>query len=178
MKKEQLLKLKDKLLIILLASTILSSIGCQKKKKHYTPPQITSITESYSQIKKYYKYIKQDNKTVKAYESKYVYLLYNKETIEVKEYIYNNKSSFAGGFELYDLKTETLLSYYNGISIFFNEDYLKYLIENNYQINLANIGEYIDDFAPKEYYTKDEIKTIENIISNTILNNNEAKTKS
>ena len=60
---------------------------------------------------------------------------------------------FLGGLgshvELYDLPNENMIVYSDGISTTYNEEYYKYLIENNYQVCLTEASDYIEDILVK-----------------------------
>ena len=118
-----------------------------------------------------------NGEAVKEYNSQNVYLLFNKETYEVKEYIFTNKVTVFGGAELYDLVTEEMLAYGDGIATIINKDYYKYLVDNNYQVCLTEVGDYVEEHSTKEYYTLAEIKELEPTIKESLKIINKAKTK-
>ncbi len=95
----------------------------------------------------------QNGEAVKLYNSANVYLLFNKETYEVSEYIYYRRNVLGGlgsHVELYDLPNENMIVYSDGISTTYNEEYYKYLIENNYQVCLTEASDYIEGHTGKE----------------------------
>ena len=51
-------------------------------------PEITPVLERYSNIEDYYEFSIQDGEAVQYYNSDNVYLLYDKESYNVTEYIY------------------------------------------------------------------------------------------
>ena len=106
-----------------------------------------------------------------------MYLLYNKETYEVNEYIFKNQVTWFGGVELYDLETEEMLVYGNGINTSYNEEFYKSLIENNYQVCLSEVSNYVEGHVSKEYYSLDEIKKLELQIGESLKIINMAKVK-
>ena len=70
-----------------------------------------------------------------------------------------------------------MLAYCDGIATTYNEDFYKYLIENNYQVCLSDVANYIEGHVSKEYYSLDEIKTLEPQIEESLRIINEAKVK-
>lgn len=60
-----------------------------------------------------------------------------------------------------------------------NQTYYEYLIENNYQVYLANTSDYIEGYNNKEYYSLDEIRKLEPQIAESlkIINSVKVKTK-
>ena len=179
MDKNELIKIKKRLLAFGLAGAILGTVGCTNNNDKNSAPKCASISSEYSNASNYYKYIIQDGNAVKVYNSTNVYLLFNKKTYKVNEYIYHNHVNYFGGVELYDLESEEMLVYGDGINTAYNEDYFKYLIENNYQVCFAEVSDYIEGLIDKEYYSLDEIKELEPLIAESlkIINSVKARTK-
>ena len=125
----------------------------------------------------YYKYAIQNGEAVKLYNSHNVFLLYDKEMYEVEEYIYQDHITAFGGVELYDLETEEMLVYGDGIVTVYNEEFFKYLIENNYQVCLADLSDYIEGHIAQEYYSLNEIRAFEPQIEESLRLINRAKVK-
>ena len=179
MDKYKLNQIKKRLLALGLAGVMLGSTGCtsNKNENENDIPSRISISKEYSNIENYYKYVIQNGKTEKLYNSQNVYLLYNKETYEVNEYIFQNNITWFGGAELYDLETEEMLAYGNGLATSYNEEFYKYLIENNYQVCLNTVSDYVENHIAKEYYSLDEIKELEEQIKENLKIINKAKIK-
>ena len=179
MDKYKLIQMKKRLLALGLVGVMFGTVGCTDSKSENKEPSRIAISQEYYNIEDYYKYAMQNEKAVKLYNSKNVYLLYNKETYEVNEYIFQNQVTWFGGAELYDLETEEMLAYGDGIDTIYNEEFYEYLIENNYQVCLTEIGDYIEGHVAKEYYSLDEIKTLEPQIEESlrIINGVKVKTK-
>ncbi len=135
------------------------------------------IPYEYSNIEEYYKYVNKNGKALKVYKGENIYLLFNKETYEVEEYVYD--SVFRRyGCQLYDLETEELLAYCNGIGGYaYNKEYFYYLTDNSYEVHLANISDYVDGYDEKEYYSLEEIKELEPQIIEGLKIINNVKTK-
>lgn len=179
MDKYKLIQMKKRLLALGLAGVMLVATRCTSNKNENGEPSRVSISQSYSNIEDYYKYVMQNGKAVKLYNSQNVYLLYNKETYEVNEYILQKPVTWFGGGKLYDLETEEILFYNNGIATTYNGEFYKYLIENNYQVCLNEVCDYVEGHVAKEYYSLDEIKELEPQIEEglKIINKAQARVK-
>ena len=81
-----------------------------------------------------------------------------------------------GGAELYNLESEELLVYSDGINTCYNKDYFQYLIDNNYQVCLKDVSDYVEGAKTKEYYSLDEIKELEVQAAESLKIINKAKT--
>ena len=81
------------------------------------------------------------------------------------------------GGELYDLETEKMLTYNNGIGISYNIEFFKYLIKTNYPVCLKDINNYIVDHDNQEYYSFDEIKNLALQIQDILRSKNYQKIK-
>ncbi len=180
MDKNKLIEIKKGLLALGLAGVMIGTAGCTSNKDEKGVPKNVSISSEYSNIDDYYKYVMQNGKAVKLYNSANVYLLFNKETYEVSEYIYYRRNILGGlgsHVELYDLPNENMIVYSDGISTTYNEEYYKYLIENNYQVCLTEASDYVEGHTGKEYYSLDEIKELEPQIAESLKIINSAKVK-
>lgn len=182
MNKNKLIEIKKSLLTLGLASVMLGITGCSNNKDENGVPKLVSISSEYSNIDNYYKYAIQNGKAVKLYNSSNVYLLFNKETYEVSEYIYYGRDVLGGlgsHVELYDLPSESMLVYDNGINMVYNKEYYNYIIKNNYQVCLTETCDYIEGHNSKEYYSLDEIRKLEPQITESlkIINSTKVKTK-
>ena len=180
MDKNKLIEIKKRLLTLGLAGVMIGTTGCTSNKDEKGVPKNVSISSEYSNVDDYYKYVMQNGEAVKLYNSANVYLLFNKETYEVSEYIYYRRNVLGGlgsHVELYDLPNENMIVYSDGISTTYNEEYYKYLIENNYQVCLTEASDYIEGHTGKEYYSLDEIKELEPQIAESLKIINSAKVK-
>lgn len=179
MDKNKLIEIKKRLLALGLAGVMLGTVGCTSNKDENGVPTHDSISSEYSNVDDYYKYVMQSGEAVKLYNSANVYLLFDKETYEVSEYIYRDHVTCFGGVELYDLESEEMLVYSDGIKCVCNGEYYKYIIENNYQVCLTEVSDYVEGHASKEYYSLDEIKELEPQIAEglKIINSAKVKTK-
>lgn len=180
MDKNKLIEIKKRLLALGLAGVMLGTAGCASNKDENEVPKHVPISSEYSNVDDCYKYVMQNGEAVKLYNSTNVYLLFNKETYEVSEYIYYRRNILGGlgsHVELYDLPNENMLVYSDGINTTYNEEYYKYLIENNYQVCLTEVSDYVEGHTGKEYYSLDEIKELEPQISESLKIINSAKVK-
>ena len=180
MDKNKLIEIKKRLLALGLAGVMIGTAGCTSNKDENGVPKHVSISSEYSNIDDYYKYVMQNGEAVKLYNSANVYLLFNKETYEVSEYIYYRRNILGGlgsHVELYDLPNENMIVYSDGISTTYNEEYYKYLMENNYQVSLTEASDYVEGHTGKEYYSLDEIKELEPQIAESLKIINSAKVK-
>lgn len=180
MDKNKLIEIKKRLLALGLAGVMIGTAGCTSNKDENGVPKHVSISSEYSNIDDYYKYVMQNGEAVKLYNSANVYLLFNKKTYEVSEYIYYRRNILGGlgsHVELYDLPNENMIVYSDGISTTYNEEYYKYLMENNYQVCLTEASDYVEGHTGKEYYSLDEIKELEPQIAESLKIINSAKVK-
>lgn len=182
MDKNKLIEIKKRLLALGLAGVMLGTAGCTSNKDENGGPKRVSISSEYSNVDDYYKYVMQNGEAVKLYNSANVYLLFNKETYEVSEYIFYKKNILGGlgsHVELYDLLNENMIVYSDGISTTYNEEYYKYIIENNYQVCFTEVSDYVEGHTGKDYYSLDEIKELEPQIAESlkIINSVKVKTK-
>lgn len=177
MDKYKLIQMKKRLIALGLAGVMLGTAGCTSSKNENGEPSRVSISQEHSNVEDYYKYVMQNGEAVKLYNSQNVYLLYNKETYEVNEYIFQNQVTWFGGAELYDLETEEMLAYGDGIATTYNREFYEYLIENNYQVCLNEVSDYVEGHVAKEYYSLDEIKELEPQIEESLRIINKAKVK-
>ena len=180
MNKNKLIEIKKRLLALGLVGVMLGTAGCTSNKDENGVPKRVSISSEYSNVDDYYKYVMQNGEAVKLYNSANVYLLFNKETYEVSEYIFYKKNILGGlgsHVELYDLQNENMIVYSDGISTTYNEEYYKYIIENNYQVCLTEVSDYVEGHTGKDYYSLDEIRELEPQIAESLKIINSAKVK-
>ena len=85
MDKYRLTNVKKNLLSLGVLSTVCFMSGCGSDD---VIPEITPVPERYSNIEDYYEFSIQDGEAVQYYNSDNVYLLYDKESYNVTEYIY------------------------------------------------------------------------------------------
>lgn len=164
MNKYKLLHIKKRLLALGLSSTMIAISGCTINENEDAIPERVSISSEHSRVDNYYKYVIQNGEVVKLYNSQKVYLLFNKETYEVDEYIYQYPTNWLNGVELYDLESEEMITYSDGFLTKYNKEYYNYIFENSYQVCLKDASNYIEGHVDKEYYSLKEIKELESQI--------------
>ncbi len=158
-----------------MTGVILGTSGCGNNE--ITREEVPS---EYYNFDKYCKYVIKDGKPLQLYNSQNIILFYDKETYDVKEYIYNREKKFLGtASELYDLVTEEMLEYSDGIAIGYNDDndFFRNLIDNNYQVWLPDTGDYIEGYEVNDYYSLEEIKKLEPQIETGLRAINKIKVK-
>ena len=179
MDKNKLIEIKKRLLALGLAGVMFGTSGCISKDENGVPKR-ASISSEYSNVDDYYKYVIQNGEAVKLYNSSNVYLLFNKETYEVSEFIYYRRNILGGlgtHVELYDLDSEEMLAYCDGIATTYNEDYYNYITRSNYKVRLCEVDDYIEGYTAKAYYSLDEIRELEPQIAESLKIINSAKVK-
>lgn len=174
MKNIKITSIKKSLITLTLAGVMLVTTGCIKRDENGVPVRYP-IGNEYNEVENYYTYGVRNNEATKLYKSENVYILFNKENYEAEEYLYH--SNWLGGVELYDLESEEMLVYSSGIATVYNEDYYDYIRENNYQVSLREVSNYVEGVEIKEYYSLDEIKALEPEILKALKIINEANSK-
>lgn len=149
-------KLRKKLLALGLASIMIGTTGCNNAKSEI--PDIRPIENDDDNFGDFYQFSIKKDKVTKEYKSENIYITFNKETNETDEIVYHLRKKDLVT-RIFDLETENLLYYSNGISPLQSE-YLEYLLNNNILIHLPSIDNYIDEDV-KECYSLDEIKMLE-----------------
>jgi len=177
MKKRDLLNLKKEIVALGLVGTILTSTGCRKNANESTNGQLLAVPEEYSHPDNYYSYVIKNGEAMQLYNANNVYIFFDKDSYEAKEYIYNKEHGIIFyTMELYDLEAEELLVY-ESYDVVYNDDYYNSLLDSSYQVCLADAGNYIEEYTPKDSYTLDEIKEMESTIKAGLKLINEAKEK-
>lgn len=175
MDKDELIKMKKSLLAIGMAGVMLGSSGCSTHIDGQN--SFKKIPQDHSRVNDYKKEIVRDGNVVTVYKAENVLILYDKETYELEEYLYCDTNHFGFEIELYNLESEEMLVWSNGISTTYNRDYYNYLKENNYQIFISNAFCYVEDCEIKEYYSLEEIKNLEIQILDRLKNIHNVKYK-
>ena len=155
--------------VIVLVSQCKSVPGNSSRRVSYEDYQSNYSNE-------YCKSIAKEDGSFFIYKADNVFLIINKETFEVKEYISDN-GSLNGN--IYDVSTGYMINdsgLFDDSNNFSNEKLLK---ENNYIVWIRNVSDYIEDEEVKDWYTIEEIKELEPAIieSLKIINEYEGKVK-
>jgi len=178
MDKDKLRQVKRRIVALGLAGVLFGTTGCSDNQ-NVKEEQSVVIPIEYSNVEDYYKYAIKNGEAVKLYNSQNVYLLYDKETYDVTEYLYHKKPVLLGysRVELYDLLTEQMIAYTNGIATTYNREKYAEIVNNTYQVCLADVGDYVEGYIAKEYYNLDEIRALEPQIKESLKLINKVKIK-
>ena len=180
MDKNKLIELRKRLLALGVAGGMLFvTSGCDSTNDNEVSKREVIETE-YSQVSKYYDYAIKDGEPVKKYKAENIYLLYDKNNYEVSEFIYFGKGIVFDLFsyiELYDLESEEMLFYHDGLGTSYNSGYYHHIMSNNYQVCLTDAENYVEGHIKKDSYTLEEIRELEPIIADSLKIINEAKSK-
>lgn len=163
MTKEELKKLKRKLLALGMLGIMVGTSGCKNADENGVPIR-RAIPKKYNSFNEYVEYVVRDGKANIVCKTDNICLLYNKETFEVKEYIFDYAFKLFNetyGGDAYEIETGELIFHNNGFGDTYNKEYLLYLIDNNYSVPLSELSNYIEGIEPKEYYTLEEIRELE-----------------
>lgn len=159
------------------AFTVVSLSGCAEVPEDY-PEEFYHIEQEANHFDDFYKTVIRDGEPVTVYKGENISLVIDKETFEVKEYIYHNTALTA---QIYDLSTGYLIVDASIVSHKADADYKNYekIIYDNYIVEFVNISDYIEDAELKEWYSIEEIKDLEPRIieSLKIINEYESKVK-
>lgn len=159
------------------AFTVVSLSGCVQVPEDY-PEEFYYIEQDTNEFDNFYKTVIRNGEPLTVYKGENIVLAINKETFDVKEYVYR-QSSLIG--KIYDLATGYMIVNVNVFDYSHSYDESNYnkLKEENYIVELVNISDYIEDAELKEWYSIDEIKELEPkvIESLKIINEYESKVK-
>jgi len=159
------------------AFTVVSLSGCATVPEDY-PEEYYYIDQVTNEFDNFTKTIIRNGEPVTVYSGKNIALAFDKETFDVKEYIYK-QSSLSG--QIYDLSTGYVLVDVYKFSFASRTDEKNYnkLKEENYIVEFVNISDYIEDAELKEWYSLEEIKELESRVleSLKIINEYESKVK-
>ena len=124
------------------------------------PSGLHYISQTNNDFEEFYKVINRDGKPVRVYSGENIALTINKDTFEVKEYIFC-KDSIHG--EIYDLNTGYLICEASIFSCYDydNIDNNKAILDNCYEVHFKDISDYIEGEELKDYYTLEEIQELE-----------------
>lgn len=140
--------------------TLVSLSACSKKQNPENwPNEFKYINQEENQFYKYSKIIIRNGEPTNVFKGENISLTIDKETYEVVEYIYTKGTLSA---QIYDLNTGYMVV---DITAFDTGSYSKEnweIIKNdNYIIDFADIGDYVEGEKTKDYYTIDEIRELE-----------------
>ena len=179
MNKNKLIELRNSIIALGLAGTMIGFSGCKNNTDNDNNYKLVSINQELSNIDNYYKYIEEDGKRVKVYNRDYIYLFINRESYEISEYLVVEKEN--KDLEVYDINNDDKLIVYSdqyGTNTT-NEEFLTKLMDKNYPICMNEIDEKIAPNQHQDYYSLKTIKKIGKEFSSKLkeLNNNKPKIK-
>jgi len=177
MDKNKLHELKKRIIAIGLLGVMLTTAGCQYDKNG--KPKLKKIHPNYNHIDNYRTYIIRNGEAICVYNANNIIIAVDKKTYESEEYLWDYKDILLGrSGELYDLESEEMLVYSDGIATGFNEFYVNDYLKNNfYCINFTKLANYIEGIVVKDYYTLEEIKEIEPLLIEAVKKIDQTKVK-
>lgn len=161
--------------------TLATVSGCAEKQPADWPNEFTYISQEYNDFERYTSTIIKNDKPVTVYKGENIAVAINKETYEVKEYIFH-KGSISG--RIFDLKTGYMIvdvsiaSLPSDTSVGNNQ----VILDNYYVVEFIDINNYVEGHNLQKNYTLEEIKNLEPTIVESVkkineYENNQQKTK-
>ena len=138
---------------------LISFGGCSEQSvpRDY-PREYEYINQEYNDFDSLYKTIVRDGKAAKAYNKENIFITVNKDTYEVKEYLYIETMMSA---ETYDLETGYLIVD-SGLGEIDKKKKNLEIISNNAQIvNFVDLEAYVEGEPSQDFYTLEEIRKLE-----------------
>jgi len=161
-------KVKIKLYSIIAASIIAMVPFSKNSKDNSKLISKPSISDKYNNFDDYAEYRLTKAKGELCYKGENIYIFINKDTNEIKRYIYDEDFF---NTEAYELDTGDMILY----SLFNIEDlsqgyyYFENIKENSFVFDFANIGDYLEGETCKKWYTIEEIQEIESRLLRLVL---------
>lgn len=159
------------------AFTVVSLSGCVQVPEDY-PEEFSYVEQDANHFDDFHKTVIRNGEPVTVYSGKNVFLAFDKETFDVKEYIYTYTTLTA---QIYDLSTGYLVVGANAFSSPYEDGVSNWNIleKENYLVFFKEISDYLEDEEVKEWYSLDDIKELEPRIieSLKIINEYESKVK-
>lgn len=164
---------KIKLYAISFALISLTSLsGCSKQEAKEIPKPV--IADKYNNFSEFTKIRMINNVPTKCYKGENIAIAINNENGNISEYIYSKGFLM---YECYELATEDLICWSDGLSTTLGEQYYLNIINNSTIVNFIDINDYIENETCKEWYTLEEIKSVEPLIKESALLIKEAEDK-
>jgi len=161
--------------------TLATVSGCAEKQPANWPNEFQYISQENNEFEKYTSSVIRNGQPAKGYKGENIAVAINKETYEVKEYIFR-RGAISG--EIYDLNTgymiaEVFLTTQSWDTSIKNNEVI---LDNCYVVEFVNINNYVEGHNLQEYYTLEEIKNLEPTIVESVkkineYENNQQKTK-
>ncbi len=161
MNKEQLIKLKKRILMTGLAGIMIGTIGCGKADALAKPVREPIPVEKYEGLMNNGNYwtngVRHDEVT-KLYYGDFINFIYDSETDEMGIYIYH--ANLGGDALLYDVEHEEMVGYSLFWGSAYNVEYCEDLAKRGTSVYLPEADAYIEGFTPKATYSLEELKSI------------------
>ena len=159
--------LKKRTALVSALLTLLLFSGCKQDIPEDWPKEFNYISQDNNNLNDFRKTVIRNGKPVVVYSGANLAVAINKETYEVKEYLFY-EGVISG--KVFDLNTGYLI-----VDVFIGDSENSYaninnsyILDNCYVVELRNIGDYIEGEELKEYYTLDEIKELEPAIVDAV----------
>ena len=152
--------------------TLATASGCAKERPTDWPDEFYYVSQEYNDFEDYTTTVIKNGEPTTAYKGENLAVAIDKETYEVKEYIFHR--GFISG-EIYDLKTGYLIVDI-GIATAPIENSVKnnqFMLDNCYVVEFVDINNYVEGHTLQEYYSLDEIKNLEPTIVEAVKKINE-----
>lgn len=146
--------------------TLTTVSGCAEIPADW-PNEFNYISQDYNDFKYFNSLVIKEGEAISLYKGEYIAVAINKETYEVKEYIFY--TNILRG-EIYDLNTGYIISMPNLISgpwdpSIENRDAI---FDNCYVVEFVDISNYVEGHELQENYTLEEIRNLEPTIVESI----------
>ncbi len=156
------------LLAVLAAGVILVTSGCANTtgaNNESRIPKNYGVPSEYNKFSDYYTMGIRNGEKTKLFKRDYIWILFDKETLEGHKYIYKDESEYFRHIEMYDLETGEMLFYGRSAGLIlpgdhYNADYASYLIDHGYDLGFKDLDKYIEGVEKKDYYSIEEIDEI------------------
>lgn len=156
--------------------TLATVSGCAEKQPADWPNEFQYISQENNDFEKYTSTIIKNGQPIKVYKGENIAVAINKETYEVKEYIYRI-GTISG--EIYDLDTGYMIA-----DVFLTAQPWEPSVKNNevildnyYVVDFVDINNYVEGHNLQEYYTLNEIRNLEPTIVESVKKINEYENK-
>lgn len=162
-------KLRRRLIALGVAGTLMLVSGCSNTNSNSNTnansniPKNYGVPSQYDNFSDYYEIGIRNGEKTKLYKRDYIWILFDKETLEAHKYIYlDTTDKYLGKIEMYDLETGEMLFYGReaGLIMFadyYNYDYANYLIKHGYDMGFKDLENYIEGIDKKDNYSIEEI---------------------
>lgn len=155
---------KKVLSIVMSGVTLLSVPVALSACEKLNDDGLYSIGQDNNEFDKYHKIIIRNGKPTSVYNGDNIVVSVDKDTFDVKEYIYVS-SALDEVDSVYDLRTGDLLVYKSNVNIpdynWYSKTNFNKINDNKYIIAFKDIGDYVEGESVKKYYSLNEIEELE-----------------